>query len=277
MTCAARQSILPEEKHGIWVNGVAIPRDRIAREAQHHPARTPLEAWKAAAQALAVRELLLQEARRLEILGEPMADGEGRRETEDEAAIRTLVAREVQTPTADAATCRRYYEQNRRRFRSSAIYETAHILFAASTADAPGYAQARSAAETILAVVREHPEQFAALAKTHSACSSASQGGKLGQITAGQTTPEFERALFAFEPGSIAPEVVVTRYGFHIVQLDRKLEGRDLPFELVADRIAEYLEERVERRALAQYIARLATAAHIDGIELAGAEAMRVN
>ena len=105
--------------------------------------------------------------------------------------------------------------------------------------------------------MREHPEQFAALAKTHSACSSASQGGKLGQITAGQTTPEFERALFAFEPGSIAPEVVVTRYGFHIVQLDRKLEGRDLPFELVADRIAEYLEERVERRALAQYIARL--------------------
>ncbi|MGP8230711.1 MAG: hypothetical protein ACLQUM_15285 [Steroidobacteraceae bacterium] len=47
--------------------------------------------------------------------------------------------------------------------------------------------------------------------------------------------------------------------------------------KLVADRIAEYLQERVERRALAQYIARPATAARIDGIELAGAEAMRVN
>ena len=71
----------------------------------------------------------------------PMADGEGRRETDDEAAIRTLVAQEVQTPKADAATCRRYYEQNRRRFRSSDIYEAAHILFGASKADALGYAQ----------------------------------------------------------------------------------------------------------------------------------------
>ncbi len=276
MTCAVHQSILPRGR-GVSVNGVSIPRDLIAREAQHHPSRTPAEAWKAAARALVVREVLLQEARRLEVLGEPMADSEGRRETEDEAAIRTLVAREVQTPTADAATCRRYYEQNRQRFRSSDIYEAAHILFAATKVDAPRYAQARIAAETILAVVREHPEQFAALAKAHSACSSASQGGNLGQITVGQTTPEFERALLALEPGSIGPEPVATRYGFHIIRLDRKHEGLELPFEAVANRIAECLRQNVERRALAQYIARLASAARIDGIQLARAEAMRVN
>jgi peptidyl-prolyl cis-trans isomerase C len=105
---------------------------------------------------------------------------------------------------------------------------------------------------------------------------SASQGGNLGQITTGQTSPEFERALFALEPGSITPEPVATRYGFHIIRLDRKREGRDLPFELVADRIAAYLQECVQRRALAQYVARLATAARIDGIDLAGAEALRV-
>ncbi len=92
MTCAVHQSILPTGR-GVSVNGAAIPRDLIAREAQHHPSRTPAEAGKAAARALVVRELLLQEARRLGILGEPMADSEGRRETEDEAAIRTLIAR----------------------------------------------------------------------------------------------------------------------------------------------------------------------------------------
>ena len=275
MTCSVHQSILPKG-HGVRVNGVAIPRDLIAHELQHHPSCTPAEAWKAAARALVVRELLLQEARRLGILGEPMADSEGRRETEDEAAIRSLVAREVQTPTADAATCRRYYEQNRQRFRSSDIYEAAHILFAASKADAPRYAQARIAAETTLAILREHPKQFAALAKAHSACSSASQGGNLGQITAGQTTAEFERALLTLEPGSIGPELVATRYGFHIVRLDRKHEGRALPFELVADRIAAYLQACVQRRALAQYIARLASAARIEGTDLAGAEALRV-
>ena len=106
MTCAVHQSILPRGR-GVSVIGVAIPRDLIARETQHHPSRTPTEAWKAAARALVVRELLLQEARRLEVSGEPMADGEGRRETEDEAAIRTLIAREVQTPTAAPAPCSR--------------------------------------------------------------------------------------------------------------------------------------------------------------------------
>jgi hypothetical protein len=45
----------------------------------------------------------------------------------------------------------------------------------------------------------------------------------------------------------------------------------------VADRIADHLQECVQRRALAQYIARLASAARIEGIELAGAdEAMQV-
>jgi len=276
MTCAVHQAVLPQGP-GVRVNGVAIPRDLISREIQHHPSRTPAEAWQAAARALVVRELLLQEVRRLEIAGQPMADGDGRRETEDEAAVRTLIAREIATPKAGVATCRRYYEQNRQRFRSSDIYEAAHILFAANKADASNYARARTAAKAALAVLRERPEQFAALAGEHSACSSAAQGGNLGQITAGQTTPEFEQALFALEPGSIAPEPVATRYGFHIVRLDRKHAGRELPLELVAARIAAYLEERVQRRALAQYIARLANIGRIEGVDLASVETMRVS
>jgi peptidyl-prolyl cis-trans isomerase C len=276
MTCAVRRA-LPKGT-GVRVNGVAIPRDAIAREVQHHPSRTPAASWQAAAQALVVRELLLQEARRLAVEGERIADADGRRETTEEAAVRALLAQEVRTTAADAATCRRYYEQNRQRFRSSAIYEAAHILFAASSADPPRYAQARDVAQATLAVLHEHPEQFAELAQAHSACPSASQGGNLGQITTGQTTPEFEQALFALAPGAISPQPVATRYGFHIIRLDRKHDGRQLPFELVADGIAEYLEESTQRLALAQYVARLAATARIEGINLAtAAEAIRVD
>ena len=78
-------------------------------------------------------------------------------------------------------------------------------------------------------------------------------------------------------PGSIGQVPVPTRYGFHIIRLDRKHDGRQLPFEVVADRIAEYLQERVRRRATAQYIARLASAAQIEGIELQGKEALQVS
>ena len=276
MSCSLHEALLPKGK-GIQVNGVAIPRDAIAREVQQHPSRTPIEAWKAAAQALVVRELLLQEAQKLGVAGEPLEDSEGRRETEEEAAIRALIAREVHTPKPDEESCRRYYEQNRRRFRSPDLYEAAHILFAAAQGDAEGYAKARAEAAAALAVLREQPERFAELARAHSACSSAAQDGNLGQISTGQTTPEFEAALVALTPRSISNEPVATRYGLHIIRCERKIEGRELPFELVADRIADYLSESVMRRAAAQYIARLASRAEIAGVDLPNAETLRVN
>jgi peptidyl-prolyl cis-trans isomerase C len=115
------------------------------------------------------------------------------------------------------------------------------------------------------------------LARVHSACPSAGQGGNLGQITAGQTTPEFEQALRDVAPGTISAEPVASRYGFHVIRLERRIEGRTVPFEAAAARIAQYLKETVERTAFAQYVARLASRATIDGVTLADAEALRVH
>jgi peptidyl-prolyl cis-trans isomerase C len=261
----------------ISVNGVAIARDTIAREAQHHPAAAPRAAFEAAARALVIRELLLQEARRTEAQAAPLCDAAGRRETQEEAQIRCLIEQEIKTPEPDKAACRRYYEQNRRLFRSSDIFEAAHILLSATADDRDAYRRAEAEARATLAELKLRPERFAELARARSACASAAQGGNLGQITAGQTTPEFEQALFALKPGTITSEPVATRYGLHIIRLDRKVEGRELPFELVAERIADYLRESVTRRATAQYIARLVSCAEIRGITMDGAEAHRVN
>ena len=51
---------------------------------------------------------------------------------------------------------------------------------------------------------------LAELAQQLSACSSAAQGGNLGQISRGQTVPEFETFLFNLEPGQICPVPVGT-------------------------------------------------------------------
>jgi peptidyl-prolyl cis-trans isomerase C len=206
-----------------------------------------------------------------------MSDEAGRRETDDEALMRAVVEREVTVPALDDATCRRYYEQNSARFRSPDIYEASHILFAALPADRESYAAARAEAAAVLATLQDDPNSFATLAKAYSKCPSAEQGGNLGQIATGQTTPEFERALVALAPGELCAEPVATRYGFHIVRLARKTEGRVVPYEAVADHIADYLRESVQRRANAQYVARLASAARIEGVELASAEALRVH
>ena len=83
-SCTVKAVNVPKPK-AVTVNNTEISRAEIARETQNHPSRSPIEAWKAAARALAIRELLLQEARRLNIVAQPMADDEGRRETEEES------------------------------------------------------------------------------------------------------------------------------------------------------------------------------------------------
>lgn len=276
MACAAQTIELPERPL-VSVNGVIIPHEAIAREVQHHPAAKPIAAWQAAARALVVRELLLQEARRLGIESAPRSDASGRREAEEEALVRELVEQEVTTPESDEASCQRYYEQNRRRFRSEPIYEAAHILFPAREDDAEEFAAAERAADLVLGELKSQPNLFGNLARAHSACPSAAQGGNLGQITAGQTTGEFEEALAALAPGAISQAPVKTRYGLHIIRLDRRIEGMDLPFELVSDRIADYLRENVIRCATAQYVARLVSKAEITGIALAGAPEHQVS
>ena len=64
---------------------------------------------------------------------------------------------------------------------------------------------------------------FAKLAKKFSADKrSAVNGGDIYWLTAGQTIPEFEKAIYATEPGHIYPKPVKTRFGYHIIKVAAK-------------------------------------------------------
>ncbi len=256
----------------IYVNAREISDAALAAEVQNHPAPDFAAAEKAAAEALVVRELLLQEAARQGLRPEPRRLGAGKRETEEDALVRQLLAREIAIPTADAAACRRYYENNLRRFRSPDLFEAAHIFFPAHPEDRAAYAEARRQAEAAIARLTREPAAFARLAAELSACSSAHVGGSLGQFARGQTLPEFESFLDNLEPGQISPVPVPTRYGFHVVRLDQRAAGAQLPFEAVQRRIADYLTERAWNRAVAQYLRILAGRARIEGFAMAAAE-----
>ncbi|UCI22912.1 peptidylprolyl isomerase (plasmid) [Mesorhizobium sp. B2-1-8] len=252
----------------VTVNGVAISRKAIAAEVQNFPARNPGEGWRAATSALVIRELLLQEAKRLDILAEQQTDQDGRRETVEDALVRALIEREVRVPTADEEMLHRFYENNLRRFVSSPLYEADHILIAARRDD-EGFVIAREKALSLRSMLKTAPKRFAALAQDCSDCPSAALGGSLGQIGPGDTTQEFEAALANLVPGEISLPVE-TRYGVHLIRLTRRIDGRQLPFEDVRERIAAYLTEHVHRQATAQYVSLLVGQADIRGIEIDG-------
>ena len=254
----------------VSVNGVSISRKDIAAETQNFPADNPGAAWHAATRALVVRHLLLEEAQRLGILIEPQADAEGRVETDEDALLRALLEQEVQTPAADEEALRRFYDNNRKRFMTSPLFEVDHILIAARRQDAVAFAEARERVVSLAGALEREPERFAELARDCSDCPSREVGGSLGQISQGDTTPEFEAALIALAVGEISAPVE-SRYGVHLIRLVRKIEGSLLPFEAVRTQIAEYLEEHVRRQATAQYISLLVGRADIRGITLQGA------
>jgi peptidyl-prolyl cis-trans isomerase C len=252
----------------VRVDGVEITAAEIAAEMQHHPAAEAAAAWHAAAEALVVRRLLLAEAARLGIDATP--DGA---ETPEEAQVNRLLATVLTVPEADEATCRRWFEANRARFRTRAAWHAAHVLVAADPGDPAARTEALARAAGIRAAVQADPACLAALATASSACPSREQGGDLGLVTEGSTVPEFEAALRSTAPGDVHEEVVETRYGFHVLRVMEHVEGRDVPFDLARDRVAAWLAEAAWRRAAYQYMAILASRAVLEGITLsAGAD-----
>lgn len=244
----------------IRVNGTAIDEAAVLSEMQYHPAASAEEAGRKAAEALAVRELLLQRA---EALGY---------DRDDEDAIDRVIAAEVSLPAPDEESCRRYYEANRSQFRSPTLYEARHILIPAMPEEEEEREAARLQAEKLIALLKSDPELFGQLAREYSACSSKDNGGHLGQFASETTVPEFETFLDELEIGQLSPAPVPTRYGFHVLQLLQREPGRDMPYDSVRERVVDYLCESVFRTAVRQYIAMLAAEAEISGVALAGAE-----
>ena len=249
----------------VTVNGAEIPARAIAAEMQYHPASSQEEAWRQAATALVVRELLLQEAVRLG-LTPAVDDGATGAGEAEEALITSLLAREVTTPEADEEACRRYWAANRGKFRSPDVYEAAHILFAAVPDDEAARERAKTAALETLALLEKDPDRFAALARERSACPSAASGGLLGQQNRGDLVPEIETFVLAMEEGQICPVPIPTRYGYHLLRLDRLARGVALPFETAAPQIAQQLSALSWQRAVSQYLRILAGRARIEGL-----------
>ncbi len=256
----------------IAVNGVLIAESEILAEAQNHPSENPGGALKQAATALVIRELLWQEAGRLGVTDDLATDDKGRVETDIDAGIRALVAQEINVPMATETECLRYYERHPTKFCSGAIYEARHILFAAAENDTVNRQAAQRRANDICQRLVGNPCGFSDLAREFSDCSSRQQGGNLGQLSAGSTVGEFEQALEAMAVGSISAEPVASRYGFHIIALDRKIPGTRLPFELASTQIAAWLEAASWSKAVSQYIGVLAARAQIDGLSINEAE-----
>ena len=246
---------------GITVNGVKITPEQINAEVQYHPAESLFGAKYEAMQSLVIKELLRQRAVELGLC-------EGEIFENPDALFETLFEKEINIPDADEDTCRRFYEANTKKFFTSPLFEAAHILYLALSKDEEMCYESLKKAQDALVRIQKDPEKFEDIAKSESACSSAKMGGHLGQVTKGQTTPVFEKALFNMQEGELSTAPLKSEFGYHIIKVYKRLEGKQLPFEAVKERIADDLRRQSWQRAFSQYIQLIAGQAKISGFKL---------
>ena len=257
------------ENDEVSVNDCVISQDDISREMQYHEAGSPEAARFAATEALVVRELLTQRAECAGIC--IRSDGK----YDEEATFSALIEAEVEVPESAEVECRRYFDNNPQRFRSEALLEARHILLSVPPDDIDGRAAAKKTATELIEKLMATTELFDDMVNEYSACPSKKTGGSLGQLSKGSTVEEFERQVFALQPG-LCHSPIETRYGFHIVIVDQKVDGRQLPFDVVKKEISTYLRHQVQRRAVRNYLQQLMASASISGIALDQAESAHI-
>ena len=91
---------------------------------------------------------------------------------------------------------------------------------------------------------------FATMARLNSVDNSATRGGDLGWIQAGDTVPEFEAAMNALQPGQVS-EPIKSQYGYHLIQvIERRTDKEGNPQRM---RIAARQALREKKLAEAVY------------------------
>ena len=124
---------------------------------------------------------------------------------------------------------------------------------------------AESDARRRLAGLRERiagGADFAELARLNSEDGTAARGGELGWIHAGDTVPEFERAMSALNPGELS-EPVRTPFGFHLIQV---LERRtaDVSAERQRLQARQVLRERKAEEAFQEWLRQLRDRTYVE-------------
>jgi peptidyl-prolyl cis-trans isomerase D len=143
------------------------------------------------------------------------------------------------------------YEKDKAAYQVPEKRQARHILLKTEENASPEKrVEQRKKAEEILAKARAG-EDFSALAATYSEDPSKAKGGDLGTFAKGRMIKEFDDAVFSMQPNAIS-DIIQTRFGYHIIKLDKIIPARTQPIEEVRAAIIAKLQSEQARPATFQ-------------------------
>ncbi len=161
---------------------------------------------------------------------------------------------------------KQYYSEHSEDFVTPERVRASHILIKPDESDPntdpnQAKAEARAKIEELLKQI-QNGEDFAELAKVHSACPSSVRGGDLDFFGRGQMVAPFEKAAFELKPGQVS-DIVETEFGYHIIKVTDHNDAVVIPFDQAKDSIIAQLRHSRQREIVEQYIQSLKAKAEI--------------
>jgi peptidyl-prolyl cis-trans isomerase C len=150
-----------------------------------------------------------------------------------------------------------FYEMHREKFEAPEQRLVRHILITINEEYPENQRdKARSRVESVREELGDRKNRFADIAKRHSECPTAMEGGKLGEVPKGTLYPELDAVLFTMNEGEIS-EVVESEIGFHILLCEKIKPGKRTPFNQAEAKIRELLEQRRRRSRQKEWLSQL--------------------
>lgn len=161
-----------------------------------------------------------------------------------ELASHMAATRSIEGVTVSEAEEKAFYEENKAQFVQGPQVSAKHILV-----------DSEELANQVAGEIKEG-KTFEDAAREHSTCPSKDRGGDLGFFSKGQMVPEFEKAAFEGELNTLIGPVK-TQFGYHLIRVEDKKEGSEVPFEQLQSQIHQQLVQEKQRQAYNKKVAQL--------------------
>ena len=195
----------------------------------------------------------------------------------ERTVLEAMVDAAVQVPQPTDGECQRYFDARKNQYVVGQAVHLRHILFAVT----PGVnVQALSvhADKALISLLGKNVplDLFGKVAAELSNCPTSTQSGDLGWVGPQDCAPELATTLF-FQTETpvglgVQPRLIHTRFGFHIIDVLERRDGKSLAFDEVRERVAAQLAMQSRAKALHQYMSLLVGQALVEGLELDAAD-----
>ncbi len=156
-------------------------------------------------------------------------------ELQEEISRALALSKYLETSVSDADK-KSYFDANKDAFNGARV-KASHVLI--DTRNLKTDAEKEEAKKMIGTVKMEIDKgaDFAEMAKKYSNCPSAEKGGDIGFFQRkGSIVEDFAKVAFAMQVGEIS-EPVKTQFGYHIIKVTEKEEGKEVSYEDVSDMV----------------------------------------